>query len=111
MIDQHTKYPDVELIRRTFARNVIFALERSFSSHGISNKIVSDKVLPCALYELQGYFATKGIKHHRKSLLWPQATGQVKRFVPSLNKVSEAAVLVRKDWKLEIYTFLFSYRN
>ena len=31
--------------------------------------------------------------------------------MPSLNKVSQTAFLERKDWKLEIYKFLFSYRN
>ena len=42
MINQRTKYPDIEFMRSTSARNVIFALERFFSSYGIPNNTVSD---------------------------------------------------------------------
>ena len=111
MIDQRTKYPDVEFMRSTSARNVIFALEWFFSLYGISDNIVSDNGPTFISYELQGYFTSKGLKHHKTCPLWPQANGQVERFMPSLNKVSQTAFLERKDWKLEIYKFLFSYRN
>ena len=60
---------------------------------------------------LQRYFTSKGIKHHKTCPLWPQTNGQVERFMPSLNKVSQTTFLERKDWKLETYKFLFSYRN
>ena len=66
MIDQRTKYPDVEFMRSTSARNVIFALERFFSSYGIPNNIVSNNGPPFTSYELQRYFTSKGIKHHNK---------------------------------------------
>ena len=111
MIDQCTKYPDVDFMRSTSARNVIFVLERFFSSYGIPNNIVSDNGPPFTLYELQRHFTSRGIKHHKTCPLWPQTNGQVERFMPSLNKVSQTAFLERKDWKLEIYKFLFSYRN
>ena len=111
MIDQCTKYPDVDFMRSTSARNVIFVLERFFSSYGIPNNIVSDNGPPFTSYELQRYFTSRGIKNHKTCPLWPQANGQVERFMTSLNKVSQTAFLERKDWKLEIYKFLFSYRN
>ena len=75
-------------MRSTSARNVIFALERFFSLHDISNNIVSSNGHHFAWYKHQGYFAVKGIKHHRTSPLWPQANDQVERFMPSLSKVS-----------------------
>ena len=103
MIDKRTKYPDVEFMRSTSTSNIIFALEQFFSSYGIPNNMVSDYGLPFALYELQGYFAAKGIRHHRTRPLWPQANGQVERFMPTLNKVSQTAFLESKDWKLELY--------
>ena len=76
MIDQRTKYPEVKLVTSAFAKNVFFALERFFSTH-ISNKIILNNGLPLAFYELQEYFATKGIKHHTTRPLWSQAKGQV----------------------------------
>ena len=111
MIDQRTKYSNVDFMRSTSARNVIFALERFFGSYGIPNNIVSDNDPPFTSYKLQRYFTSRGIKHHKTCPLWPQANGQVERFMPSLNKVSQTAFLERKDWKLEIYKFLLSYRN
>ena len=92
-------------------RNVIFELERFFSSYDIPNNIVSGNSPPFTSYELQGYFISKGIKHHKTCPLWPQANDQVERFMPSLNKVSQTAFLERKDWKLEIYKFSFPYQN
>ena len=111
MIDQRARYPDVEFMRSTSARNVVFALERFFSSYGIPNNIVSDNGLPFTSYELQRYFTSKSIKHHKTCPLWSQANGQAERFMPSLNKVSQTAFFEREDWKLEIYKFLFSYRD
>ena len=103
VIDQRAKYPKVDFLRSTSARNVIFALERFFSSYGIPNNIVSDNGPPFTLYELQRHFTSRGIKHHKTCPLWPQRNGQVERFMSSLNKVSQTAFLERKDWKLEIY--------
>ena len=98
-------------MRSITARNVIFALKRFFSLYGIPNNIVLDNGPPFTSYEYQIYLTSRNIKHHKTCPLWPQANGQVERFVPSLNKVSPTAFLERKDWKLEIYKFLFSYRN
>ena len=99
-------------MRSISARNVIFALERFFSFYSITNNIVSDNGPPFASCELEEYIATKRIRHHRTNPLWPQAKGQLERFMPFLNKrFSQTAFLERKDWKLEVYTSLFSYRN
>ena len=79
MIDQRTKYPEVELMPSTCIKNgflFFFALERFFSMY-ISNKIILNNGLPFAFYELQEYFATKGIKHHTTRPFWSQAKGQV----------------------------------
>ena len=111
VIDQRTKYPNIEFMWSTSATNVIFALERFFSLHGISNNTVSDNGPHFISYELHWHFAANGINHHRTSPSWPQGNSQVERFRPSLNKVSQIALLERKDWKLEACKFLFSYRN
>ena len=65
MIDQRTKYPDIDFMRSTLARSVIFVLERFFSSYGIPNNIVSGNGLPFTSYELQRYFTSRGIKNHK----------------------------------------------
>ena len=92
-------------------KNFIFALKPFFSLYGISNNKVSANTPPLTSYEVQRYFTSKSIKHHKTCPLWPHANGQVERFVAPLNKISQTAFLERKDWKLEIYKFSFSYRN
>ena len=106
MIDQRTKYSDIEFVRSTSVRNAKFALEQFFSLYCIPKNIVSDNGPAFSLYNFQEYFATKDIKHHRTRSLWPQANDQVERFMLSLNKDSQTAFLKRKDWKLEAYKFL-----
>lgn len=59
MMDQRVKYPEVEFMRITSARNVNFALERFFGSYGIPKNVVSNNGPTFALCELQGYFAGK----------------------------------------------------
>ena len=44
MIDQHTKYSDIEFMRSTSTRDVIFALDLFFISYCIPNNTVSDNV-------------------------------------------------------------------
>ena len=111
MMDQRVKYPEVEFMRITSARNVNFALERFFGSYGIPKNVVSNNGPTFALCELQGYFAGKSIRPHKTNQLWPQANSQLQRFMQFLNKrVTQSAFLERKDWKLEVYKSLFSYR-
>ena len=107
MIDQRTKYPDVEFMRSTSARNVIFALERFFSSYGILNNIVSNNGPPFTSYELPRYFTSKGIKHHETYSLWSQANDQVERFMPSLRMSLELPSSRGKIENLKYINFIF----
>lgn len=70
MTDQRTNYSDVELIRSTSAKNVIFVLEHFFSLYGIPNKIISGNDPPFPSCEVQEYFAAKGIKPNIINPLW-----------------------------------------
>ena len=108
MIDQRITYPTAEFMRSTSGKNVIFAIERFFSSHGIPNKIISDNDPPSTCSKLLEYFASKDLKHNRKRSLWFQEKkdSQVERFKQSLNKVSQTAFPGKKHWK-----YIFSFSN
>ena len=51
-INQRTKHPNVEFMTNTLARNVMFVLDRFFSSYGTLSNIVSDNGPPFTSYEL-----------------------------------------------------------
>ena len=96
-------------MRITSVRNIIFALESIFSSYGIPNDIVSENDPPFTLYQLQGYFVSKGTKHHKTCLFWPQGNGQLEIFMSLLNRVSQTSFLERKVGNLKYVIFLSLY--
>ena len=52
-----------------------------------------------------------GIEHHRITILWPQANGEVESFMTPLGKAIRAARTERRDWHNELHRFLLSYRT
>ena len=46
---------------------------------------------------------------HRK--ITPQANGEAERFMKPLTKISQTAKIENKNWKSEVYKFLFAYRS
>ena len=86
-------------------------LEKIFSIYGIPDNLISDNGPPFSSIEFRNYMIEKGVNHKRITPLWPQANGQVERFMTSLTKIAKIALLERKDWKIETYKFLASYRN
>ena len=111
MIDQRSKYPEIDFISSTSCIKLIPVLERIFNINGIPEIIVSDYGPPLQSHQLASYFRQKGIIHPRITPLWPRANGQVERFMPNLTKVAQTAIIEKKDWRAEIYRFLVAYRN
>ncbi|KAI0217763.1 hypothetical protein LSAT2_030468, partial [Lamellibrachia satsuma] len=49
--------------------------------------------------------------HHRKiTPIWPQANGEVDRFMASLMKTIRAAHIEQRSWKQKLYNFLRQHR-
>lgn len=111
MVDQRSKYPEIDFTSSTSCNKLIPILERIFSIYGIPEIIISDNGPPFQSSQLAIYFKQKGINHHRITPLWPRANGQVERFMPNLTKVAQTAIIEKKDWRAEIYRFLAAYRN
>ena len=111
LIDQKSKYPEVEFIRNTSADTLIPCLKRIISTFGIPDTIISDNGPPFTSYQLKEFFRHYGINHRRITPRWPQSNGQVERFMKPLMKVIQTAHLERRDWKSAVYDFLFAYRN
>ena len=86
-------------------------LEKLFSVYGIPDNLISDNGPPFFSHEFAEFLTQKGVNHKRITPLWPQANGQVERFMPSLTKIAKTALLERKDWRIETYKFLAAYRN
>jgi len=110
-IDQRSRYPEIEFLKTTSANILIPCMSRIFAAYGNPSKVVSDNGPPFNSKAFQDYLNSRGIKHQRVTPLWPQANGTAERFMRPLKKVAQTAKIEQKDWQMEIYDFLFSYRN
>ncbi|XP_057292552.1 uncharacterized protein K02A2.6-like [Hydractinia symbiolongicarpus] len=111
VIDQRSKFPEVEFLKSTKAETLIPCLDRMFSTYGNPRNVISDNGPPFSSQKNTSYFKQRGIKHRRITPLWPQANAEAERFMQPLNKIMRTAKLEHKDWREEVYRFLFAYRS
>lgn len=110
VIDDHSRYPEVDVISSTSSRVVIPRLERIFAAHGVPAEIKTDNGPPFNGQEFRDYADTVGFHHRKVTPLWPEANGEAERFMRTLMKAIHAATSERKHVIHELYKFLRAYR-
>ena len=110
VLDAYSKYPEVEIVSSTEARNTLPALERIFASHGIPEVLKTDNGPPFQGQAFQEFAAEKGFHHRKITPLWPEANGHVEGFMKNLGKVAQTAHSQGKDWRRELCVVLANYR-
>ena len=90
--------------------SLIKILTQVLSQYGLPLKIISDNGPPFPLCELKSYFLKHSIQHQIITSLWPQANGEIERFMQQLTKVIRAVYIERKDWVAALHEFIFTYR-
>ncbi|CAB4031109.1 Uncharacterized protein K02A2.6 [Paramuricea clavata] len=111
LMDEHSRFPEVEIIRSTTTAVTIGKLEKIFSVHGFPIEFVSDNGPPFNGHEFHNYLARNGIKHRKITPYWPQANAHVERFMRTIEKSVRIAHSQGKNWKTELYRFLLDYRT
>ena len=91
VLDTYSKYPEVEIVSSTAARNALPALERIFATHGIPEVLKTDNGLPFQGQAFHEFAAEKGFHHRKITPLWPEANGHVEGFMKNLGKVAQTA--------------------
>ena len=110
MIDQRSRYPIVTFTNNTTAKNFITICNHTFAHFGFPEKLISDNGPPFRSKDVKNYATEKGIKHQRITPLWPQANGEVERFMLPLTKVICTAHIENKNYVEEVQKFLMAYR-
>ena len=110
VLDAYSKYPEVEIIPSTAAKDALPALERIFATHGIPEVLKTDNGPPFQSHAFRTFAKEKGFSHRNITPLWPEANGHVEGFMKNLGKVSRTAHSQGKDWRRELYVFLANYR-
>ena len=65
VIDERTRYPEVEIVNNTSAESTIIAMEKMFATHGYPEKLKSDNGPPFKSHALQGIL--HGERNHPSS--------------------------------------------
>ena len=105
-MDEHWRFPEVEIIRSPSTSVIIEKLKKIFSIHGFPIEFVSDNGPPFQGHDFQNYLATNGIKI---TPYWPQANSHVERFMRTIEKSVRIAHSQGKNWKHDLYRFLLDY--
>lgn len=110
VMDDYSRFPEVEIVSSTSAQQVIPKLDRIFSSFGVPDIVRTDNGPPFNSREFADFADYLGFKHRRVTPRWPQANGEVERFMRTLKKAYRSAIAQNKSWKQELYRFLRNYR-
>ncbi|XP_033122517.1 uncharacterized protein K02A2.6-like, partial [Anneissia japonica] len=110
VIDEYSRFPEVEIVRSLAAKTVIPVLDKLFSSRGIPDKFKTDNGPPFNGDEFKAFARGLGFKHQRITPCWPEANGCAERFMKTIGKVCKCAQVEGKSWKKELYKFLRNHR-
>ncbi|PIK34808.1 hypothetical protein BSL78_28364 [Apostichopus japonicus] len=110
IIDDYSRFPVVEILTSTSSKAVIPHLDRIFALFGIPQVVRTDNGPPFKSEYFMRIAPYSGFRHRTITPRWPQANGEVERFMRVVKKVVRTATAERKSWKQELYTFLANYR-
>ncbi|XP_014673280.1 PREDICTED: uncharacterized protein K02A2.6-like [Priapulus caudatus] len=110
VVDEHSRYPAVEITHSTSARSTIPHFDKIFACHGIPEVVKTDNGPPFNSSDFRGFAGYLGFKHRRIMPEWPAANGEAERFMRTLKKNLHTSESQRKPWKQELWKFLRQYR-
>jgi transposase InsO family protein len=87
VINENSRFPEIEFTTSTSAKATIPKLDRIFSSYGIPIQLKSDSGPPFNSKTFSDYCEFMGIQHNNITPLHPQANGLVENFNRMINKV------------------------
>ena len=110
IIDQYSKYPEVNLVTSTSFKKLKLVLDHVFATHGYPETVTTDNGPPCSSYEMEKYAKAKGFRLTPVTPDDPQCNGFVESFIKVMCKLLHTAVSKNKDPRTELYNYLLHYR-
>ncbi|GFN77286.1 transposon ty3-g Gag-Pol polyprotein [Plakobranchus ocellatus] len=110
VIDDYSRFPEVEIVNSTSARSVTPKLNQIFARFGTPNILKSDNGSPFNREEFASFAKKLGFHHRKITPLWPKANGEAERSVRSLDKFVHTCKAERSNRKQELPNFLRQYR-
>ncbi|XP_064651618.1 uncharacterized protein K02A2.6-like [Lineus longissimus] len=110
LIDDYSRFPEIEIIASTAAKTVIPKLDAIFSRQGIPEVLKSDNGPPFNGKDFTRFSCYLGFKHRKITPLYHQANGEAEKFMQSMAKTVRVAHIAGQNWKQELQKFLRQYR-
>ena len=110
VIDQYSKYPEVDVLKSTEFTKLQPVLDRIFATHGIPETLTTDNGPPYSSHKMSEYARDMGFKLTPVTPEDPQSNGFAENFVKLMCKLVHTAVADRKNPKDEVQNFLLQYR-
>ena len=114
LVDEYTRYPEIEIVHRTSADAVVPHLDRIFSTHGFPEQLKTDGGPPFKGTDSHGfqmYMKWAGIKHITVSPEDPEDNGLAENFMKMVKKVWHTTQIEKKNFWQEIFKYLRHYRS
>lgn len=109
IVDDFSKWLEVEIMQSTTATNVIEVLRKIFATHGLPRKMVSDNGPPFHSADFEEFLSTNGVQHIFSAPYHPPTNGAAERAVQTLK------LGLRKQTggslQAKLSRFLLSYRT
>ena len=108
--DEYSRYPVVEIVRKTSVDSVIPIVDKVFAEFGYPKVIKTDNGPQFRSATWKDFLTHCGVRHRKITPLWPRSNSQAEAFNKPLLKSIRSAKIQHKNWKQELYTFLRMYR-
>lgn len=110
VVDEHSRYPEVDIIKSTSSVSVIPKLDRMIATHGVPRVIKTDNGPPFNGADFRNYSKEKGFTHRKITPYWPKANAEAERFMRTMGKAIRTAHADGKNWRPALNQFLLNYR-
>ncbi|XP_012713748.2 uncharacterized protein K02A2.6 [Fundulus heteroclitus] len=110
VVDAHSKWQDVVIMKSTTTRKTIERLEEMFSRYGIPEQLVSDNGPQFVAEEMEAFLKMNGIQHIKSAPYHPSTNGLAERFVQTLKNSLKASVS-QGSLHQRLYSSMLTYRN
>ena len=110
VIDDYSRFPEVEVGNSTRAESVIPHLDNIISRHQIPARIRADNGPSFNSESFSRFVQHMGIQHRPFTPLWQEANGVRESVIRSIERIWTIANVENKNWNQELNIFLRSYR-
>ena len=111
VIDQYSRFPEVEILRSTAASATMPKLDSIFAHHGYPVKVRTDNGPPWNSTVVDNYLHRNGIQFKPCTPLHPFIpSSEAEVFMKPLQKTILTAYADNQNWRKELHSFLLNYR-